>query len=60
MIILSLKKISSCWELDRKGICEVKKEEWMQRLIVLEQHWIDSGSETNKTIEVMQLFYGSA
>jgi hypothetical protein len=48
------------------GICKVKKSSkgvWMQRLTVLEQHikyWIDSGNKTDKTIEVIQLFYDSA
>ena len=54
------KNITSCWGLDKKGICIVKKSkksEWEQRLNILEDHinyWIN---ETNKTIEIIQLFY---
>jgi hypothetical protein len=57
------KIISSCWCQDKKGICVVKKskkEEWTQRLNVLEQHinyWITPENNTNKTIETIQLFY---
>ena len=57
------KIISSCWGQDKKGICVVKKskkEEWTQRLNVLEQHinyWITPENITNKTIETIQLFY---
>jgi len=57
------KNISSCWGLDKKGICLVKKskkDEWTQRLQALEQqikYWISPDNKTNKTIEVIQLFY---
>lgn len=53
--------ITSCWALDKTGICKVKKskeKEWSERLLVLEQTiqcWIDS--PTSKMIEVIQLFY---
>jgi len=55
--------ITSCWGRDKKGICVVKKtkkDEWMQRLRVLEEHinyWINPLNKTNKTIEIIQLFY---
>jgi len=55
--------ITSCWELDKKGICVVKKtkkDEWVQRLQVLEEHinyWINPLNITDKTIETIQLFY---
>ena len=55
--------ITSCWGQDKKGICVVKKSkknEWTQRLNVLEEHinyWIQPENITNKTIETIQLFY---
>jgi hypothetical protein len=55
--------IASCWGINSQGICTVKKnkkKEWSQRLNILEEHtsyWIDPVNKTNKTIEVIQLFY---
>jgi len=55
--------ITSCWGQDKNGIFVVKKskkDEWNQRLNVLEEHinyWIDPQNITNKTVEVIQLFY---
>jgi hypothetical protein len=55
--------ITSCWGLNKKGICLVKKskkDEWVQRLQVLEEHinyWINPLNITDKTIETIQLFY---
>jgi hypothetical protein len=55
--------ITSCWGLNKKGMCVVrksKKEEWEQRLKVLEEHinyWTIPENKTNKTIETIQLFY---
>ena len=55
--------ITSCWGLDKNGICVVKKskkDEWIQRLNTLEEHinyWINPENTTNKTIEIIQLFY---
>jgi hypothetical protein len=55
--------ITSCWGRNKKGICVVKKskkDEWMQRLQVLEEHinyWINPLNITDKTIETIQLFY---
>jgi len=56
------KIITSCWGTDKKGICVVKnqkKEEWLERLNVLEKvidYW--TSNRTSKTVEVIQLFYG--
>jgi hypothetical protein len=53
--------ITSCWSIDKRGICCIKKsklKEWNIRLNILKEHinyWIDN--KTNKTIEVIQLFY---
>jgi len=55
--------ITSCWDLDKKGICVVKKskkEEWVHRLNALEnqiKYWTSPTNTTNKTIEIIQLFY---
>lgn len=55
--------ITSCWGRDKNGICVIKKskkDEWNQRLTVLEEHinyWINPANITNKTIETIQLFY---
>jgi hypothetical protein len=57
------KNISTCWGQNKQGICVVKpkkKEEWDNRLNKLEsqiQYWINPVNITNKTIEVIQLFY---
>jgi hypothetical protein len=59
------KNITSCWGQNKKGICVVKKtknNEWSERLNVLEQHinyWINPSNVTNKTIEIIQLYYDS-
>ena len=55
--------ITSCWGINQKGICVVKKskkDEWEQRLSILRDtiiYWINSQNKTNKTIETIQLFY---
>jgi hypothetical protein len=55
--------ITSCWGQNKKGICVVKKtkkEEWSQRLKLLEDkidYWITPENQTNKTVEIIQLFY---
>jgi len=55
--------ITSCWGQDKKGICVVKKtkkDEWRQRLNTLEEvinYWLNPNHKTNKTIEIIQLFY---
>ncbi len=54
-------KITSCWGTNKKGIFIVKqskKEEWIQRLHYLGEmieYWLKH--RTNKTIEIIQLFY---
>jgi len=55
--------IKSCWGLNKKGICVVKKSkknEWIERLNCLEntiKYWMNPTNFTNKTIEIIQLFY---
>jgi hypothetical protein len=55
--------ITSCWGINKKGFCVVKKSkknEWNDRLNVLREnlnYWIQSTNITNKTIEIIQLFY---
>ena len=55
--------ITSCWGVDKNGICVVKKskkEEWTHRLNALEnqiKYWTNPSNITNKTIEIIQLFY---
>jgi putative hemolysin len=57
------KNITSCWGLNQTGICVVKKskkDEWLQRLNALAEqvnYWTQSANETNKTVEIIQLFY---
>ena len=56
-------KITSCWSLNGKGICTVKKtkqKEWSERLEALKdqiEYWINPENKTDKTIEIVQLFY---
>ena len=56
-------KISSCWVLDRNGICVIKKSkgcEWTQRLNTLKEqicYWTNPTNTTSKTIETIHLFY---
>jgi len=53
--------VTSCWGIDKRGLCCVKKskiKEWADRLQVLKDmvsYWIEH--ECNKTVEVVQLFY---
>ena len=55
--------MTSCWGINANGICVVKKSktnEWTQRLKTLEtqiQYWVNPNNKTNKTIEIIQLFY---
>ena len=55
------KNIKSCWSLGKDGIIRIKKEkEWKERLDILKQqirYWIKPENTTNKTIEIVQLFY---
>jgi hypothetical protein len=56
--------IKSCWEINKTtGVCQIKpskKYEWEERLITLKQqvvYWCNPDNKTNKTVEVVQLFY---
>ena len=57
------KKVTSCWGLNKLGICTVKKtkkKEWEERLNALSSqidYWIDEKNKTDKTVEIIQLFY---
>jgi hypothetical protein len=57
------KKITSCWDINGKGICTVKKSkkvEWKNRLELLSEtieYWVDIENKTEKIIEVIELFY---
>jgi len=57
------RKISSCWSLNKNGICVVKKSkksEWTKRLNDLTEsilYWINPENKTNKSIETIQLYY---
>jgi hypothetical protein len=54
--------ITSCWGINKNGICVVKKSkinEWKQRLNTLEEqikYWSNPENKTNKTVEIIQLF----
>ena len=56
-------KITSCWGSNKNGLCVVKKNkrtEWEDRLLVLEnqvRYWLEPKNRTEKTVEVVQLFY---
>jgi len=56
-------RIPSCWSYNKTGVCIVKREKeslWNQRLTVLDdqiRYWCEN--LTDKTIEVIQLFYDS-
>lgn len=56
-------KVTSCWGIDGLGICAIKKtkqKEWKERLEALRaqiEYWISPENKTEKTVEVIQLFY---
>jgi len=56
-------KITSCWGLNKTGICVIKKSkqsEWKHRLTVLKEtieNWLNPEHVTDKTIETIHLFY---
>jgi hypothetical protein len=56
-------KITSCWGINKLGMCSIKKiksKEWLNRLETLKnqiEYWCKSDNITNKTIEINQLFY---
>jgi hypothetical protein len=55
------KNITSCWSINKLGVCIVKKQkEWNDRLNVFKEqilYWTNPTNKTNKTIETIQLFY---
>jgi hypothetical protein len=54
---------SSCWGIDGRGMCTIKKtkqNEWNDRLNALSsqiEYWLNPENVTDKTVEVIQLFY---
>ena len=58
------KKFPSCWANNKNGICVVKKNkknEWEKRLSALTHqinYWIDPQNITNKTVDIIELFFG--
>ena len=57
------KNITSCWGVNKQGICVVKKskkKEWEERLEALNNqisYWSNPENKTEKTIELIQLYY---
>jgi hypothetical protein len=57
------KKVTSCWGINKLGVCAVKKtkiKEWASRLDILKsqiEYWCNVDNNTNKTLEVVQLYY---
>jgi hypothetical protein len=57
------KPITSCWGINKNGINRVKKskkKEWQERLDNLKsqiEYWICDANVTNKTIEIVQLYF---
>ena len=55
------KSISSCWSINKSGICVISKtktREWSDRLSALKsqiEYWCSN--RTDKTVEIVQLFY---
>ncbi len=55
--------ITSCWGIGKSGVCSIKKNkknEWGERLQTLENqisYWLTPENQTNKTVEIIQLFY---
>ena len=60
------KTITSCWFINKKGISVIKKTkqlEWDNRLNILKNqinYWLNPNNITNKTIEIIQLFYDNS
>jgi hypothetical protein len=56
-------KVTSCWSLNKLGVCTVKKtkvKEWNERLEALNTqiaYWSHTDNKTEKTVEIIQLFY---
>ena len=57
------KKITSCWYINKLGICQINKKktnEWNDRLKNLKEtieYWIQQQHKIDKTIEIIQLYY---
>ncbi len=57
------KKVTSCWGINKLGVCAVKKtkiKEWESRLNALKNqidYWCNIDNITDKTLEVVQLYY---
>ena len=57
------KNITSCWGINCNGVCDIKKSkknEWNDRLNSLSsqiEYWLNPKNVTDKTVEVIQLFY---
>lgn len=55
--------ITSCWGNGKDGICRIKKnkiKEWNDRMNTLKEqinYWIQPENTTNKTVEIIHLFY---
>jgi len=56
-------KIDSCWTINKNGISSIKNKcikQWNERLYILRQqieYWTDPINKTNKTLEVIELFF---
>jgi hypothetical protein len=61
--ITQTNKITSCWGINKQGICCIKRtklKEWNIRLELLKnqiEYWCQSENIINKTIEIIHLFY---
>ena len=59
-------KVTSCWANNKLGVCTVKKtkvKEWNERLEALISqitYWSHLENKTEKTVEIVQLFYDCA
>jgi hypothetical protein len=55
--------IKSCWHINKTGFCQINKtkiDEWEFRLDILKQqidYWTIPENKTEKTIEIVELFY---
>jgi hypothetical protein len=55
--------VTSCWGVNKKGLAVVKKskiDEWKNRLHTLKEaidYWTNPTNQTNKTVEIIELFY---
>jgi hypothetical protein len=60
------KKITSCWGVNKLGICSLKKtkmKEWNTRLEFLKsqiEYWSNSENMSDKTIQIVELFYNQS